>query len=300
MSITVNCHLFKDLEDIIQTKRGWVISFLWKDQISFELFIKYDTYEKCYQLVWSKKNYTSKSEVLEDVRLKMKELWFKERVSSFFVDDFSSNSSFESTFIAEKHIWFDIDDTLVDFTKLLLEAFYKMKNIFVDHTTVSVFDLEDIIDITFEDIKTLVKDYDLYSKGCLSEEDRAVFRILKEQWHKVSFITSRFTLDWYDTIWLTKKWLQLQWLEGEVFFSSKKSEIITKEKIDIFIDDAYHNTIDIVKNTSTKSLLLNKSWNWLEEKTRLVNRWKCSVQDIILTDKKAIRIDSLSEIINHL
>lgn len=187
------------------------------------------------------------------------------------------------------HIWIDIDDTLYDFVWLLRPYLnlHTWQNI--QFSEITSFKLSDTWNLTTEDVKELVKKYDLYWRGTISNWIIEKIKKLEEKWNKISFVTSRFLYEDYNTQELTKKFLSNHSLDYPLFFSENKGITCKELNINLFIDDGLHNLKNIlIHSPTTKCYSIEKPWNWMRE----VDRISLSNEDL----QKITKISSLVQI----
>lgn len=173
-----------------------------------------------------------------------------------------------------KKIWIDIDDVMNDFISFIIDElnFYTWKKI--KNTDIDFWHLNQIWGISFEELKDIYKKSDIYNKVPLLQENIDIIKRLETQNYQIIFITSRFLYHDYDTKNITKMLFRKFWLNNDIYIGMNKSYVCIELWINIFIDDALYNCLDVKNNNDNIDVfLLDKLWNWEKELKRLEKEW---------------------------
>ncbi len=173
-----------------------------------------------------------------------------------------------------KKIWIDIDDVMNDFISFIIDElnFYTWKKI--KNTDIDFWHLNQIWGISFDELKDIYKKSDIYSKVPLLQENIDIIKRLENKNYQINFITSRFLYHDYDTKNITKILFRKFWLDNDIYIWMNKSSVCKELWINIFIDDALYNCLDVKNNNDNIDVfLLDKLWNWEKELKRLEKEW---------------------------
>lgn len=173
-----------------------------------------------------------------------------------------------------KKIWIDIDDVMNDFISFIIDElnFYTWKKI--KNTDIDFWHLNQIWWISFDELKDIYKKSDIYSKVPLLQENIDIIKRLENKNYQIIFITSRFLYHDYDTKNVTKMLFRKFWLDNDIYIWMNKSSVCKELWINIFIDDALYNCLDVKNNNDDIDVfILDKLWNWEKELKRLEKEW---------------------------
>jgi 5'(3')-deoxyribonucleotidase len=173
-----------------------------------------------------------------------------------------------------KKIWIDIDDVMNDFISFIIDElnFYTWKKI--KNTDIDFWHLNQIWWVSFDELKDIYKKSDIYSKVPLLQENIDIIKRLENKNYQIIFITSRFLYHDYDTKNVTKMLFRKFWLDNDIYIWMNKSSVCKELWINIFIDDALYNCLDVKNNNDNIDVfLLDKLWNWEKELKRLEKEW---------------------------
>lgn len=92
-------------------------------------------------------------------------------------------------------------------------------------------------------------------------EWQALERITSE--HEISFITHRWVRDTYDIHQITREWLRRHGVNDPVvyFTQEKKSQLVKKLEIELFVDDRHENCEDVATQTDALVLMPHRPYN---------------------------------------
>jgi uncharacterized HAD superfamily protein len=92
-------------------------------------------------------------------------------------------------------------------------------------------------------------------------ELQALERITGE--HEVAFITHRWVRDTYDIQQITCEWLRRHGLNDPVvyFTQEKKSQLVKKLEVELFVDDRHENCEDVATRTDAVVLMPHRPYN---------------------------------------
>lgn len=173
-----------------------------------------------------------------------------------------------------KKIWIDIDDVMNDFISFIIDElnFYTWKKI--KNTDIDFWHLNQIWWISFDELKDIYKKSDIYSKVPLLQENIDIIKRLENKNYQIIFITSRFLYHDYDTKNVTKMLFRKFWLDNDIYIWMNKSSVCKELWINIFIDDALYNCLNVKNNNDNIDVfILDKLWNWEKELKRLEKEW---------------------------
>ncbi len=173
-----------------------------------------------------------------------------------------------------KKIWIDIDDVMNDFISFIIDElnFYTWKKI--KNTDIDFWHLNQIWWVSFDELKDIYKKSDIYSKVPLLQENIDIIKRLENKNYQIIFITSRFLYHDYDTKNVTKMLFRKFWLDNDIYIWMNKSSVCKELWINIFIDDALYNCLDVKNNNDNIDVfILDKLWNWEKELKRLEKEW---------------------------
>ena len=118
---------------------------------------------------------------------------------------------------------------------------------------------------------------------------KEIIKRLREEGHKVYFITARWDMPGDNVEEITKNWLKENTVEYDelIINASDKLQIVKEKNIDIFIDDSFKNCKDIADNTSVITYMMNSNANGSieDEKIRRVFSWP-EIYDLISREEK--------------
>lgn len=195
-----------------------------------------------------------------------------------------------------KKIWIDIDDVMNDFISFIIDElnFYTWKKI--KNTDIDFWHLNQIWWISFDELKDIYKKSDIYSKVPLLQENIDIIKKLENKNYQIIFITSRFLYDDYDTKNITQMLFRKFWLDNDIHIWMNKSSICKELWINIFVDDALYNCLNVKNNNDNIDVfLLDKLWNWEKELKRLEKEW-FNINSI----SKINRIKNFHDLLNYL
>jgi len=187
------------------------------------------------------------------------------------------------------HIGIDIDDTLYSFIDILRPYLNEFTWQNIQFNEITSFRLSDTWNLQIEDVKEIVRKNDLYNIWSISQDIIKKIKWFEEKWHKVSFVTSIFLYNNYNTEIYTKNFLLQHGLHYPLIFSDNKWITCKELDINLFIDDWLHNLKSIILHSpTTKCFSIEKPWNWDREINRI---WLSEVEL-----SKITKISSLLEI----
>lgn len=195
-----------------------------------------------------------------------------------------------------KKIWIDIDDVMNDFISFIISElnFYTWKKIKI--TDIDFWHLNQIWGISFEELKYIYKKSDIYSKVPLLQKNVDIIKKLENKNYQIIFITSRFLYQDYDTKKITQTLFRKFWLDNDIYIWMNKSSICKELWINVFIDDALYNCLNIKNNNHNIDVfLLDKLWNWEKELKRLEKEW-FNIENI----NNINRLKEMQDLLNYL
>ncbi len=178
----------------------------------------------------------------------------------------------------------DIDDTLVEFTKKLIEFYNSKKNTSFEFERLNTWKFEEVFDLSLEEVLELIREFyfspELSEVGFVEGAKESLIYLSKK--HNILFITARH-LDIKDA---TSFFIDNHFkdhFEFELIFSSDewndgkvKHEICVEKEVDLIIEDRLEYALPCSEK-GIKVILLDRSWNQcgtLPENVIRVNNWK--------------------------
>ena len=172
-------------------------------------------------------------------------------------------------------IGIDIDDVMNDFISYIIPELNKATWKEYSLSDVDFWHLNQIRWISFDELKVIYRESDIYKKVPLINDAVSSVKSLISAGNRVVFITSRFQFPGYDTRGITQSVFNDVALDNlEIYIWMDKGALANKLDLDYFLDDALYNVLNVMnKSNGTQWVLIRKNWNGHKELNRLCEEW---------------------------